>query len=105
MKTYHDIVGDGGSRILEQVAEQRARIADGLAGVRHLVAVGSGKGGVGKSTLTLHVANALRNRGLRIDHILLSQALAKRCEACVIDREPRKWEQPSDHTPVVATIV
>ena len=66
MKTYHDIVGDGGSRILEQVAEQRARIADGLAGVRHLVAVGSGKGGVGKSTLTLHVANALRNRGLRI---------------------------------------
>jgi len=66
VKTYHDIVGDGGSRILEQVAEQRARIADGLAGVRHLVAVGSGKGGVGKSTLTLHVANALRNRGLRI---------------------------------------
>jgi hypothetical protein len=39
---YHDIVGDGGSRVLEQVAERRARIADGLAGVRHLVAVGSG---------------------------------------------------------------
>jgi exodeoxyribonuclease-3 len=45
-----------------------------------------------------------RNRGLRIDHILLSQALARQCEACVIDREPRKWEQPSDHTPVIATI-
>jgi exodeoxyribonuclease-3 len=45
-----------------------------------------------------------RNRGLRIDHILLSQALAKACQACVIDREPRKWEQPSDHTPVIATI-
>ena len=37
VKSYHDIVGDGGSRALEQVAEQRTRITDGLAGVRHLV--------------------------------------------------------------------
>ncbi len=44
------------------------------------------------------------NKGLRIDHILLSPALAQRCTACVIDRTPRKWEQPSDHTPVIATI-
>jgi exodeoxyribonuclease-3 len=45
-----------------------------------------------------------RNRGLRIDHILLSPKLATRCTACAIDRNPRKWDQPSDHTPVVATI-
>lgn len=44
------------------------------------------------------------NKGLRIDHILLSGPLAARCSACVIDRAPRKWEQPSDHAPVVATI-
>jgi ATP-binding protein involved in chromosome partitioning len=66
VKRYHDIVGDGGSGVLEQVAEQRSRITEGLAAVRHLVAVGSGKGGVGKSTLTLHLAGALRARGLRV---------------------------------------
>ncbi|MES2129312.1 MAG: exodeoxyribonuclease III [Pseudomonadota bacterium] len=44
------------------------------------------------------------NKGLRIDHILLSEALSKRCSACAIDRVPRKWEQPSDHAPVIATI-
>jgi len=45
-----------------------------------------------------------RNMGLRIDHILLSAPLAARCSACTIDKTPRKWEQPSDHTPVIATI-
>ncbi|MES2741069.1 MAG: exodeoxyribonuclease III [Pseudomonadota bacterium] len=44
------------------------------------------------------------NKGLRIDHILLSQTLAARCSACVIDRVPRKWEQPSDHAPIIATL-
>lgn len=44
------------------------------------------------------------NKGMRIDHILLSKALANRCSGCVIDRAPRKWEQPSDHAPVIATL-
>lgn len=41
-----------------------------------------------------------RNRGLRIDHLLLSEALVKACKASVIDKEPRKAEKPSDHAPV-----
>ena len=45
-----------------------------------------------------------KNKGLRIDHILLSSALAQRCTACTIDRAPRKWPQPSDHVPVTATL-
>ena len=43
-----------------------------------------------------------KNAGLRIDHILLSASLAKRCTACRIDRNARKGEKPSDHAPVVA---
>ena len=45
-----------------------------------------------------------RNMGMRIDHILLSPALAAHCTACTIDRAPRKLEQPSDHTPVIAAL-
>jgi len=66
MKSYHDIAGDGGSKILEQVAEQKDRIVRALHGVRHRVAVGSGKGGVGKSTVARSLASALAARGLRV---------------------------------------
>ena len=41
-----------------------------------------------------------RNRGLRIDHILVSPALKERVRSCTIDRLPRKNERPSDHAPV-----
>jgi len=44
-----------------------------------------------------------RDRGLRIDLMLASPALAARCTACTIDRTPRGWERPSDHAPVTAT--
>jgi exodeoxyribonuclease-3 len=42
-----------------------------------------------------------RNRGLRIDHILVSNALKPLAKSCVIDKTPRKNERPSDHAPVV----
>jgi len=44
-----------------------------------------------------------KNRGLRIDHILTTPALAELCTAASIDREERKGKDASDHAPVVAT--
>ncbi|WP_440997600.1 exodeoxyribonuclease III [Arhodomonas sp. SL1] len=46
--------------------------------------------------------NFRRNRGLRIDLILTAPALTERLTASYVDREPRAWERPSDHAPVVA---
>ena len=43
-----------------------------------------------------------RNAGLRIDLILASESLSKNCTASYIDKEPRSWERPSDHAPVIA---
>ena len=49
-------------------------------------------------------AGFTRNRGLRIDHILVSQALKPSVVGCTIDKLPRKNDRPSDHAPVVATL-
>ena len=46
-----------------------------------------------------------RNFGMRIDHILVSDPLKEKCLNCVIDKTPRKLERPSDHTPVVLTLM
>ncbi len=43
-----------------------------------------------------------RNAGLRIDLILTSASMTERCSASYVDKEPRAWDRPSDHTPVVA---
>lgn len=44
-----------------------------------------------------------KNLGLRIDLVLASAAMASQCTDASIDLEPRRWERPSDHTPVMAT--
>ncbi|MDY6784032.1 MAG: exodeoxyribonuclease III [Cyanobacteriota bacterium] len=46
-------------------------------------------------------AGFLRDRGWRIDHLYLTPQLYERATACTIDVEPRKLQQPSDHTPVI----
>jgi exodeoxyribonuclease-3 len=46
-----------------------------------------------------------RNRGLRIDHILISDALKPLATACLIDKTPRQNERPSDHAPVVLELL
>ncbi len=46
-----------------------------------------------------------RNQGWRIDHILVSSSLRPGVKNCWIDREPRSWAQPSDHTPVVLELL
>lgn len=66
MKTYHDIQGDGGSNVIAQIEAQSRAIAAALGGVRHLLAIASGKGGVGKSTVALALARAWRRDGRRV---------------------------------------
>ncbi len=46
-----------------------------------------------------------KNQGLRIDHILVSTVLKSSVQACQIDKQPRKNERPSDHAPVVVTLL
>jgi exodeoxyribonuclease-3 len=45
-----------------------------------------------------------KNQGLRIDHILVSEALRPFVKSCAIDKEPRRADRPSDHAPVVVTL-
>lgn len=44
------------------------------------------------------------NRGIRIDHFLLSPELAMRLRSCEIDKKPRAQEKPSDHTPIIVEL-
>jgi ATP-binding protein involved in chromosome partitioning len=65
-KRDKDIAGDGGSNIVGQVQVQQARLRERLSGVRSIVAIVSGKGGVGKSSLTANLANCFARDGQRV---------------------------------------
>jgi len=62
-------------------------------------------GEVGQFTFWDYFRQAFENnRGIRIDHFLLSPTLANRLEGCEIDKGPREQEKPSDHTPIIVTL-
>lgn len=63
MRTYHQLTDPDRSGLAEQIGAQRRRVAERLAGVRRIVAVMSGKGGVGKSYVTAHLARAFARAG------------------------------------------
>ena len=63
VRTYHEVAGSDRSDLPGQVAAQRAKVAARLSGVRHVVAVVSGKGGVGKSLVSAGLAAALARAG------------------------------------------
>jgi ATP-binding protein involved in chromosome partitioning len=66
IRTYSEVTGPDRSDLLGQVTAQRARVASRLAAVRHVVAVASGKGGVGKSFVCAGLAAALARAGRRV---------------------------------------
>jgi ATP-binding protein involved in chromosome partitioning len=61
-RTYHQVEGADASRLGEQVAAQRQRVRERLRGIRRVVAIMSGKGGVGKSYVTATLARGLAPR-------------------------------------------
>ena len=63
MKTYNELPSDAGSNIVGQVTAQANRIQQRLTSIKHIVAIMSGKGGVGKSALTANLATALTLKG------------------------------------------
>jgi ATP-binding protein involved in chromosome partitioning len=65
-KTYKDLAGDGGSNIVGQVTGQHARLRARMQGIRGKVAVVSGKGGVGKSAITVNLATAVAMEGAAV---------------------------------------
>src|SRR2546428_13625975 len=65
IRAYHELTEPDRSGLAAQIVAQRRRVAQRLAGVARLIAVMSGKGGVGKSYVTAHAARALARVGRR----------------------------------------
>ena len=63
MRTYHQLTDPDRSGLADQIGAQRRRVAEQLAGVQRILAVMSGKGGVGKSYVTAHLARSLARSG------------------------------------------
>lgn len=66
MKTYDDLTSDGGSNIMDQVVYQRGKLRQRLDKIKHKVSLMSGKGGVGKSSLTANIAACLVSQGYTV---------------------------------------
>ena len=66
MKTYDDLAGDGGSNVIEQVTSQREKLRKRLEPIKHKISVMSGKGGVGKSSVTANMAVCLATLGHKV---------------------------------------
>jgi ATP-binding protein involved in chromosome partitioning len=84
-RTYHEVRGDDRSRLGEQVAAQRRRVSDRMRSIVHVIAVVSGKGGVGKSYVTaaLALASSRQSKGVVgvLDADLASPTIARLLEA------------------------
>lgn len=94
MKRYRDIEGDGGSDIVAQVVAHQEAIQASLATVRHVLAIGSGKGGVGKSTVTMALAQALLRGGRKV--AVLDADFNGPCQAQMAGLTGVPWV-PGDH--------
>ncbi len=66
MKSYEDLASDGGSGIIEQVVSQREKLRDRLDKIKYKISLMSGKGGVGKSSITANIAACLVSQGYKV---------------------------------------
>ena len=66
MKTYEDLPSDGGSNIIDQVVSQREKLRVRLDKIKHKISLMSGKGGVGKSSITVNMAACLASQGYKV---------------------------------------